>query len=200
MKCEDSVEWFAVYRDLPEGGPERHMVDAHIRECPACAEEFRMWEESAELIRELPADDAIAADGFATAEINRQVMERIYADDGWFMPAVRRSYAFSRGFRRKVAGLLAGLLAIFVLGFAYTAYERLHGDAGESAGVLETASAFGATHRAGNAMYVDVPVASLSDPIFLQVSPTMPEYWIAFSMLGIIMTLLILNWFSRVRQ
>ncbi|KIL34822.1 hypothetical protein SD71_17570 [Cohnella kolymensis] len=199
MKCEEAAEWFGIYRDLPEDSPERLAVDLHVHSCSACEAEFRIWEESALLLHEWPTDDTWSENPVNVSGLNESVMNRIYSEQSWYMPTVRRTYTFSYAFRRKVAGLLAALLALFVCGFLYTSFSRAHGLTAKDTGIMETANAFAASQQLSSSVHVDVPVASLSDPIMLHVTPSMPEYWIAFSMLGIIMTLLILNWFSRVR-
>jgi hypothetical protein len=199
MKCEEAGEWFGVYRDLPDGSTERLAVDSHVQECRNCEEEFRIWEESALLIAELPSNDSEQEETISSDWVSHNVMNRIYAEQSWYLPAVRRTYSFTYGFRRKVAGILAGLLALFVCGFLYTSFGRAGGVNSDGSGVMETANAFSASHQFGDGVHLDVPMASLSDPIMLNVTPSMPEYWIALSMLGMIMTLLILNWFSRVR-
>lgn len=196
MKCEEAASWFGVYRDLPDSAPERIGVDIHIAGCPACAEEFRLWEESAELIKGFPlADETEERNGIADS-MNRKVMDRIYTEQSWYMPAVRRTYAFTNAFRRKVALMLAGLLSLFGCAFLYTAWNRLNGGDG-AGGVIDSGMTFASLD--GMTQTVEVPTASLGDPVVLHVSPAMPEYWVALSMLGVIMMLLTLNWFSRVR-
>jgi hypothetical protein len=197
MKCEEASEWFGVYRDLPVMSPERLALEKHVAGCEDCAEEFRIWEESADLIRDLPLEDEETGRTWVADTLNQQVMNRIYTEHSWFMPTVRKTYAFTNGFRRNVAVLLAGLIGVFGIAFLYTAWNRLSSGDGSSAGIMETAIAFDG--QSGSRM-VEVPVASLSDPIVLHVTPVMPEYWIALSMLGMIMMMLILNWFSRVRS
>ncbi|MBW5446622.1 hypothetical protein GE107_11175 [Cohnella sp. CFH 77786] len=199
MNCEEISEWFGIYRDFPEFAPERLAVDSHVAGCPDCAEQFRLWQESAELIRELPFAEEAEESIWVSDGLNRQVMDRIYAEQAWYMPAVRKTYAFTNGFRKKVAVLMAALLAVFGCAFLYTAWNRLSGEEGRPTGVMETASVMSSGVGDG-IQTVDVPVASLSDPIVLHVSPVMPEYWVALSLLGMIMMLLILNWFSRVRS
>jgi hypothetical protein len=192
MKCNEAGEWFGIYQDLPEDSPERLAVDLHVSQCSQCAEEFSMWEESALLIHELPQNDEEQAEHITYEWVNQNVMSRIYAEQSWYMPTVRRTYSFSLAFRKRVAGILAALLAIFVCGFLYTVFGR----ASDS-----TASTFASSNQFGDSVSIgDIPVASLSDPIMHNLSPAMPEYWVALSMLGMIMTLLILNWLSRVRS
>ncbi|MFC5403794.1 anti-sigma factor family protein [Cohnella soli] len=198
MRCEEAGEWFGIYRDLPEQSEERLAVDLHVAGCPQCAEEFRMWEESALLIHELPMNDA--EEEIVSSEwVNRNVMNRIYEEQSWFMPTVRHSYSFTFAFRKKIAGALAALFALFVGGFLYMIYDRSTDGGRTSSDLLDSASVFSTSHQSGGSVHFDVPMASLSDPIMLNVSPAAPEYWIAFSIVGMIMTLLILNWFSRVR-
>ncbi|MFC5467752.1 anti-sigma factor family protein [Cohnella suwonensis] len=199
MKCEEAGEWFGIYRDLPEHSEERLAVDLHVAGCPECAEEFRMWEESALLIQELPLSDADEEETVSSAWVNQNVMNRIYAEQSWFMPTVRHSYSFTFAFRKKIAGVLAAMFALFVGGFLYTIYDRVTDGGRASSDLLDSASLFSTSHQAGDNVHFDVPMASLSDPIMLNVSPAAPEYWIALSIVGMIMTLLILNWFSRVR-
>lgn len=196
MKCEEAGEWFGIYRDLPEDSAERLAVDLHVQECIECAEEFRIWEESALLIQELPNSEVQDDEVVTTAWLNQNVMNRIYAEQKWYMPTLRRTYSFSFGFRRKVAGVLAAMFALFICGFLYTAFGQFGGPGSNASG----ANAFAVKYQNGDGAQLDIPVASLSDPIMLNVSPAMPEYWVALSIIGMIMTLLILNWFSRVRS
>ena len=200
MKCDEAGEWFGVYWDLPEDSPERLAVDLHVRNCKTCEEEFRMWEESAAIIHELPSGDPAFEEPAAAQWVNDNVMNRIYSEQSWYLPPVRRTYAFSYGFKRKIAGLLAALLALFVSGFLYTAIEGADRSGERISGVMDTANAFSSDHGFGSSMHLEVPVASLGDSIMLNVTPAMPQYWVALSMLGIVMTLLILNWLSRVRS
>ncbi|BBI33216.1 anti-sigma factor family protein [Cohnella abietis] len=197
MNCEEAGEWFGIYQDLPEYSDERLAVDRHVQQCAECAEEFRIWEESAQLIQDLPVIEIQDESPIALEWVNKNVMNRIYAEQSWYMPAVRRSYSFSFAFRRKVAVVLTALFALFVCGFIYTAFDRSGGSNGS--GHSETATAFSISHSFNDSVHLDVPVASLSDPIMLTVTPAMPEYWVALSIIGMIMTLLILNWFTRVR-
>ncbi|RED58710.1 hypothetical protein [Cohnella phaseoli] len=198
MKCEEAAEWFGIYRDLPDDSADKFAIDLHVQSCKACEEEFRMWEESALLIHELPLDDEQDVVPISSAQINKNVMDRIYTEQSWYMPATRRTYAFSFLFKKRVAGVLAALLALFVCGFLYASFGS--GIIVDQAGGRESANAFAVSHQYGDDIRLDIPVASLSDPIILNVSPAVPEYWIAFSIVGMIMTLLILNWLSRVRS
>jgi hypothetical protein len=199
MNCEETGEWFGVYRDLPEDSTERLAVDLHVKGCRECSEEFSMWEQSALLIHEFPIHDGGQEEFISSDWVNENVMNRIYTEQSWYMPAVRRTYSFSFAFRRKVAGILAALLAIFVCGFLYTSFGHVSGINGDGSNVMKTAE-FSVNHQFSDSEHLNIPLASISEPYMLNVTPAMPEYWVALSMLGMIMTLLILNWFSRVRS
>jgi hypothetical protein len=192
MNCEQASEWLGIYHDLPDSSPERMAVDDHIAGCADCREQFRLWEESTEIIKRLSLADAEIESEQVASRISNRVMDRIYAEDSWFMPAVRKTYAFSGSFRLRVALLLAALFAIFSCGFLYSVWKR-YGSSNQWGSDTFASVGFGA-------QTVEVPVASLSDPIVLKMTPEMPEYWVALSLLGMIMMLLMLNWFSRVRS
>ncbi|MBM7564506.1 anti-sigma factor family protein [Paenibacillus sacheonensis] len=200
MNCQDVQQSFGVYWDLAEDDSERKLVDEHLRTCETCREEFRIWEESEQLIRSFSDDtDEIGP----IDHVNHGVMDRIYAEQSWFMPVASRSYQFSRTFRRNVTAIIACCLAMFVVGLFYVVTGN-HGssatDVAKLTGLIETADAASDDGIIPASFYADVPVASISDPIVLNMVPTIPQYYVALSLLGIIMTLLILNWFSRTRN
>lgn len=200
-RCDLTQEKFSDYCDGGVSDRERRQIEEHLACCAHCSEQYRLWEESANLIRSLPYDEefeAYLAKSVSLEEMNRKVMNRIYAEQNGFMPAMQRSYAFGKAFRLHVAGLLASLLAMFACGFLYVLVQRAVSSKSGKTGVMEAADAISASGQ-GSRLSVDVPVASLSDPIVLHAAPTVPEYWIALSLLGIVMTLLTLNWFTRVR-
>lgn len=200
MNCEQTQQAFGAYWDLPEDDAERLLVDNHLLTCESCREEFRMWEESAQLIRMFSDDnDPIGI----MDDVNVSVMDRIYTEQSWYMPVASKSYHFSKTFRRNVTLIIACFLAMFVVGL----YHLLTGtndassvDMAKLTGLIETADAASGGNPIPESFYADVPVASISDPIVLNIVPTVPQYYVALSLLGIIMTLLILNWFSRTRN
>jgi len=200
MKCEEAQELLGVYWDLPEDDRERATLEEHLLHCEPCAEQFGIWEKSESMIRnltkELPSDGPVD-------HVNRGVMDRIYAEDTWFMPVKERTYHFTAAFRRKVAAIVACCLAMFTSAFFYLVFGRPSDPSAvqveKLTGLLDTANASNQTAAISLDFYQDVPVASISDPIVLQVVPTVPQYWVALSLLGMIMTLLTINWISRTR-
>lgn len=201
MKCIDAHTIFGQYWELSEDDAERGALDRHLMECESCAEQFRLWEESEELIRILSEEE----DFIGPAEhVNRGVMERIYAEQSWLMPVSHKSYHFSRSFRRNIAIVIAACLAMFASAFFVFVFDQDGGtqqaQIAELSGLIETANASGDAMKINAGFYAEVPVASISDPFVLQIVPSFPQYYVALSLLGIIMTLLILNWLSRTRN
>ncbi|AZN40734.1 anti-sigma factor family protein [Paenibacillus albus] len=200
MKCLEAGQLFGVYWDLPEDDIERKSVDEHLLTCAACREEFQIWEESEQLIRVFSEDsDEIGP----IDHVNFGVMDRIYNEQSWYMPVPSRSYQFTKSFRRNVSLIIACFMAMFVCGLFYLLTGTNDASSAQVAkltGLLETANAATDSSVISADFYADVPVASISDPIVLNIVPTVPQYYVALSLLGIIITLLILNWFSRTRN
>lgn len=204
MKCDDVQDKFCEYWDLPEQSPERRAVDDHLLACESCAEQFRLWEESERLIRDFSVQEEVIG---PVDHLNRGVMERIYAEQSWLRPIAHKSYHFSHSFRRNTAILTACLMAIFMSALLFFAFQNHTAETASSTekvhqltGLIETANASSDSTLITAKFSTEIPVASISDPFVLQVVPTYPQYWIALSLLGIIMTLLILNWLSRTRS
>lgn len=200
MNCREAQDNFAEYWDLSGDDAIRRQLDEHLLQCEACAEEFRIWEESESLIREL-TDESVQIGPID--HVSRGVMDRIYAEQSWLMPAHHRTYRFSSSFRITAAAVIAACLAVFMCGFLYLAFGSAGGDSSAAmvrmTGLLDTANAGSDVTTVSADFYENVPVASISDPVVLQVVPTIPEYWIALSLLGVIGALLILNWLSRTK-
>ncbi|SDW30191.1 anti-sigma factor [Paenibacillus sp. CF384] len=200
MKCLEVQQSFGVYWDLSEDDSERKSVNEHLLTCETCREEFRIWEESEQLIKFFSdhSEEIGPID-----HLNTGVMDRIYTEQSWYMPVSNRSYQFSKSFRRNVTAIIACCMAMFVSGLFYLLKGIGNSSSVEVAkltGLLETANVASDSSVISADFYADVPVASISDPIVLNIVPTVPQYYVALSLLGIIITLLILNWFSRTRN
>jgi len=200
MRCDDVQEKFSSYWSLSEDDMEREAIEAHLLECEHCAEQFRLWEESDEMIRFFSEEDPVL---LGPAEhVNRTVMDRIYAEQSWLMPVAHKSYQFSKSFRRNLSLVIAGCMAMFACALIYfvTGNENIASPERREAlsGLMDTANASG-SGMIINAQF-EVPVASISDPFVLQVVPSLPQYWVALSLLGMVIALLILNWLSRTRS
>ncbi|MFD2332118.1 anti-sigma factor family protein [Cohnella sp. GCM10020058] len=196
LTCGHVQQQMEAYWDLEEGDPQRREIDAHVTVCPACAAEFRWWEESAALIREVALEESETVPALAAQAVNAGVMSRIYAEDGWLLPPARRAYSFTGPFRRRVMTIVACLLALCCSGILLTLYDRMHADPAKSAGIMEAAG----TGDMRGALQIDMPVSRMSDPFVLNSSPAMPGYWIMLSVLGLLAALLIVNWYSRLKK
>ncbi|WP_248925447.1 anti-sigma factor family protein [Paenibacillus hamazuiensis] len=208
MKCEDIQELFGVYWDLPDTDLKKQCVNEHIKHCPACAEEFKMWQESAELIK-------FAAEGTmleASTPISSSVMKRIYEDENWKMPVTDRMYAISFKMRRNFTAVIAFCLALFMFSFLYSI---VHEQKPETQMSATDTSVFGrigepvvvasSKQESMNVHAMPSAVASLkgfNEPFTYQVGPihTYRDYMLALSLIGMTATLLIMNWLSRTRS
>lgn len=200
MKCDDVQDKFDVFGYLSEEDAEREAMEAHLLDCEHCAEQYRLWEESEEMIIKLSEEDEVVT--AQMEHVNRSVMDRIYAEQSWLMPVSQKNYYFSPAFRRNLAIVLAACLAIFACSLIFFIKGNEHGTPEEKmaqlTGLMDTANASGSDFVISAEF--EVPVASVSDPFVLQVVPTFPQYWVALSLLGVVMTLLIMNWLSRTRS
>ncbi|MBD2845148.1 hypothetical protein IDH44_08085 [Paenibacillus sp. IB182496] len=198
MNCVQVQEKLGVYWDLPADDPERQAMDRHFDACELCAEQFQMWEESEAMIRNL-SDETVEIG--PVDRLNRSVMDRIYAEQSWAKPVTERKYNITAAFRSKVAALIAACLALCVSGliFVVVHYAEPAPELAAVNGLFDTVNANDGLAIVSAKMYDEIPIASISDPLMLSMMPTVPEYWVALSLLGIVTMLLMLNWLSRTR-
>ncbi|MBD0380572.1 anti-sigma factor family protein [Paenibacillus sedimenti] len=208
MKCSDIQELFGVYWDLPNDDLRRVAVDKHIATCPNCAEEFQIWEESTLLIRsvsmsrELPDYEPM---------VSEKVMNRIYENESWRIPVPERMYAISYKLRRNLTAVIAFCLALFIFSFLFAIVydggpQTPIAAADNSLFDLEAPQALKSsqTESMNGHKMVDA-VASLNpsfmEPLRFQVGPihSYPHYLLVISILGLISTMLIMNWLSRTK-
>jgi len=208
MKCDDIQELFGIYFDLPDDDLRRKCVDEHILRCRDCAEEFDIWLESTNLIREIHVTPQIPSQ---TTHIANNVMSRIYEDESWRIPVSDRIYQIPYKLRRNLTAIIALCLAVFVVSFLFNlvypsqsiltaeeaspyGFNTIASAAGKAAGIETVADkeAFSLTAVASTS-------ALIVDPIKLSYIHT-PNYWLALSLLGLISALLTMNWLSRTRS
>ena len=208
MKCSEIQELFGVYWDLPNDDLRRAAVDEHIITCAECAEEFQIWEESTILIRtaaiesELPDYEPM---------VSGKVMNRIYENESWRIPVSERMYAISYTLRRNLTAVIAFCLALFVFSFLFaivydgtpqssiaTADNSLFDlQAPQALKTSGTESMNG--HKMGDAVASLNP--SFMEPLRFHVGPihSYPHYLLVVSILGLIATIIIMNWLSRTK-
>lgn len=203
MKCNEVQEWLGEYSDLPVQDLRRLRIDEHIRHCSACAEEFHIWEESADLIK----TDIFAAGTYEGSRIASDVMSRIYTDESWRIPVADRTYKISTKMRRNIMAVMAFCLTLFIFSFIYSISQD--GQTQETAqnGIRLTgmfpADTIQDAHSISSksSIFEGVPVASITPPNVLRIQPpSYPHYWMALSILGMIFGLLTMNWLSRIKS
>lgn len=205
MKCSDIQELFGIYFDLPEGDERRRSVDDHIRGCESCREEFEMWKESTDLIRMAKEDTVPYL--IDAPRVSDQVMSRIYKSESWKMPVSDRIYAIPYKLRRNMTAVIAFCLALFMVSLMYNFMDNdvnLSAQATAQYGIKQAAKVSESPSDALNVHTMSrAVVASASptiiDPVKLGPIRTVPDYLLSLSILGLISTLLIMNWLSRTR-
>ncbi|WP_274364525.1 anti-sigma factor family protein [Paenibacillus thermotolerans] len=204
MKCNEIREMFGDYWDLPENDWNRIRVDEHIKRCGECAAEFKVWQESVELIQSsavfVPDESLPNTEGV----MSRKVMDRIYADETWRIPVASRIYSIPQRLRVRFTAIIACCLALFVCGFLYQIVTP--GDALSSrptSGVISVGSLGGdEDNEFAIEGFGEVEIASIGDPVVLAIPSvdSYPDLMLVLSFLGFVCALLTLNWFSRLQR
>lgn len=205
MKCADVQEWIAEYWDLADDDFRKHKVQQHLQGCRACFEQFRLWEESAELIQTvtasiIPTTSSLERSGGTSTK----VMNRIYADESWRMPVAARGLGLSLKLRRTIIGFMTFFLALFAVSFLFALNDR-YDEKSTYSSIVPIASLDGGYEDGDGVASISVlegvPVASISDPLVMRFTPieSDPNYWMTVSLLGLVAVVSIMNWLSRVR-
>lgn len=199
MKCQDVQEGLGTYWDLPAFDERRQAVDAHIRQCAACREEFEIWEESMQLIRTTVVD---APEDRSPLPVSKRVMERIYTDEAWRMPVPQRLHVFSYKWKRNVSAVIALCMTLFIFGFVFSVSGIGSDDLTTRYGLKPVATVSADLQSSPiKSKLLPVATASLKDPHMVSVGPyrTVPDYMIIVSLLGMCGTILIMNWLTRTK-
>ncbi|MEO3945183.1 zf-HC2 domain-containing protein [Gorillibacterium sp. CAU 1737] len=208
MDCSRAEELLGIYFDLPEGDERRLLVDQHILECPACAEEFRLWEESCSLIQDGGYFEELIPT--PAESVSRQVMARIYQDESWRLPASERTFSLPFRMRRNVFAIISLCLALFSVSLFYSLQHR----PAEPAAVASEHSALFGFHQSASfspdettdadtlskSAVASATTSFFVEPARLDPIRETPNYWLAFSIIGLIGTLLTLNWITRTKM
>lgn len=208
MKCSEIQELFGVYWDLPNDDLRRAAVDKHLETCDSCEEEFQIWEESMILIRTAATDEELT--DFEPV-VSTKVMSRIYEDESWRIPVSERMYAISYKLRRNLTAVIAFCLALFVFSFLFAIVydgspQSTMASADNSLYDLEAPQALKSSgteslngHKLGDAVASLNP--SFMEPLRFHVGPihSYPHYLLVVSLLGLVATIIIMNWLSRTK-
>jgi len=199
MNCQDILERLGEYRDLAAGDPLKAEIDRHVRECASCRAEYLFWQQSAELIRTVGEPAAYAPKAGSVAA---KVMARIYETESWRKPVAMHAYSLSWRVRRNVMACFAMCLAFFFASLFFSlapeADPAVRG--GEFSIQVVTVVAQGQAPDAKNALFQDSPVVSIGPTVlFTGKTQTLANVYLAASIVGVIVTLLLMNWLSRLR-
>ncbi|WP_195570937.1 anti-sigma factor family protein [Paenibacillus sp. 1001270B_150601_E10] len=198
MECAEALEWLPEYAGMPADDPQRLAIEQHLQECEACAEQYRIWAASEAWDESLVdwEEEEDCQEGPTTFR-PELVMERIYNESGWLMPVQRRGYRMSPRVRNTLAGIIAFCVSIFICSIVVLAI-RADQEIPEmpTTGLVPTAVA--GEVNAGS-IQIELPGTGASEPFLLHVAPTIPSYWIALSLIGIVFALLLINWLTRVK-
>ncbi len=202
MNCAEIKELMVDYHDLPQTDNNRLLVDEHVQHCTECAKELIFWQESYHLIHS--ATHIESSDLPAQSSITKSVMERIYTQERWRLPIVERIYAIPYILRIRMMTMFAALLTIFIGGFTYTLIlPQEVGSMNTSITEVMGVKTLGSNESSEFSVIMDegLPVASIGDPIVLALPlvDSYPDYLLVISMFGLIGTLLLFNWFMRIR-
>ncbi|PZT54515.1 anti-sigma factor family protein [Paenibacillus silvae] len=192
MNCNDAQELFALVWDLPESHPQRIAFHAHLAGCEECSAQFEVWEEAQMLLHSIP----VPVTEQQAERVNRNVMDRIYAESPWLLPEEAKVNRFSAAIRKHMSLWIAAFLAIFLCSFLYMAMFKPDVSEAEKSnvvttGILETAVA-GSTSSSSEMYQYNIPQAdkgSIIEPFVVSMAPTYPEYWMGLSLLAIGMAL-----------
>lgn len=223
MNCDKFGEQLGLYWELSDNDPIKIQLKDHIRTCNDCADQFRLLDESRELIKEVMPEEtadtgkeSVRLDSFSS-HVSEHVMKRIYQEESWRMPVTDKMYSISFKMRRNITILIAFFLALFIISFIHFAFIDTEetipvpygasSDVGldEFSGLIPVASASGKVTNTNASLFDNIQgmdVASIQDPLILKIGtdPTSPDYLLIFSILGMAVTILIMNWFSRIRS
>jgi len=203
MKCADVREHYKLFWQMNEDDPIRIEVEAHLLECEFCATELCIDLDEIEYLHESIQDPVITS--YDIDYVNRQVMDRIYAEEAWYIPVASKRYHFSKKFRRNIALIVASCMAmctlavfLFIIDYTKENSQIANNTVSGLIDITNAATLDGAVHTAK--YMTEIPVASISEPIVMQVVPLFPQYYVVFSILGFVLTLLLMNWFTRARN
>ncbi|GGA23164.1 hypothetical protein GCM10010917_04960 [Paenibacillus physcomitrellae] len=197
MNCREAQEMFGWTADLPKSHPDRRRLESHLLECMECSADFEIWQESLGLVHSLP----IEISEERAEEVNRRVMERIYAESPWLAEGKRT--ASERIFRSRLKIWAASFMFIFLVSITVFAFSNSHTGSKTqtvNSGLIPTAVAGAESVSGSNVSYNLTHVSSgIIDPFTAGIGPNYPQYWVVLSMVAMGLALLAWRGFRRVR-
>ncbi|MFB5675577.1 anti-sigma factor [Paenibacillus terreus] len=204
MKCREAKELFGVLNDLPEQDPRRKMVEDHSAHCERCSAEWSGWQLSRSAM--LQISDEVTEE--QAENVNRRVMERIYAESPWLVPGENRRSRISPALRKTISAWIAGFLAVFLCSFlvltmssspAGKSFDHASIEAQQS-GILPTGVAGSDSVSDSFKVVLPEPTYGIMEPLIGNIVPAYPQYWMVLSFLAVALALLSIGWVHRVRR
>lgn len=200
MSCQQFQEQLPMYWDLPNSDPLKVEMDQHKQSCSACQGDFAFWQESNELIHDVPVETL----PLKSNRLSSSVMDRIYSDEKWRAPIHTRSFGLSLSARRNMSLAVAFFMALFVISFVASLMHKPAVDAQEYMSAQSPATAVSVAVDATSVESEDssLLLASISEPPMIQIKSINddPNYYVAISLFGMTVALLTLNWLNRVKN
>lgn len=187
MNCKEAQELFGVAPELSESDPKRKMLESHLLGCECCAAEYKIWNYSMDAVLAMPAE----VTEFQAEQVNRRVMDRIYAESPWLAPDIRDK-AHSRRLRRRSTIWAACFMAVFLISSVLFAlggfFKEEQQQAQQSTGILP-AVVLAADEEMSSDFSFTVPDGSrgIVDPFVVQLGPAYPQYWMLLSSAGMVL-------------
>ncbi|MFD2115946.1 anti-sigma factor family protein [Paenibacillus yanchengensis] len=203
MNCDDVQTLLGSYIDMSLDDELKQYIDEHLVHCDHCLEYYGNMDEE---LFQMEYDNLESSyDPLATPSLDRMndnVMKQIFQEESWLAPTTVKSYSFSKYFRRNLAIIVTVCMAILTSALFMMLFNQQPEslDIASMSGFMDPSLASADPAPISASFYAEVPVASISDPIILTLVPTFPQYYIALSLIGIVMALLSLNWISRTRN
>jgi anti-sigma factor RsiW len=200
MICQKFQDQLPMYWDLHREDAMKLEMDNHMQSCETCKSDFAFWQESNQLIHDIPMVEEVAK----TSRLASSVMDRIYSEEKWRAPIHTRSFGFSLAARRNISLAVAFFMALFVISFVASLMHKPAIDTQEYASAQSPATAVSVAIDSTNVASEDnaVLLASVTEPPMIQIKSIndSPNYYVAISLFGMTVALLTLNWLNRVKN
>jgi len=196
MNCREAQDSIPLLWDAPPTDFRRIKLEQHIKNCPYCAAEWAVWQESSLLVQEMKEE---ISDERAEA-VNLRVMERIYLESPWLMPGDGKSAGNSAVFRRRLSLWIACFLAVFLCSFLYfTMFKQPANMMISQSGIVDTGVA-GLSINWQSSYPATTADSGIIEPFVVSMGPSHPQYWMVLSMLGIALSVFSLTRLNRYRR
>lgn len=196
MNCREAQDCIPHLWDAPPTHPSRILLERHIVNCPYCAAEWALWQESSLLLQDLKEEVSEER----AEVINAKVMERIYLESPWLMPGDGKSAGTSAKVRHRLSLWIACFLAIFLSSSLYfTMFRTTANTSLAQSGIVETGVA-GSSMEWQSTYPILGSEGGIIDPLVVSMGPAHPQYWMMLSMLGVGFAVFSLKRLNRYRR